>query len=311
MSTATLVMGIGLFAIPELSHAVPPGGLPDTTSPPPFGLPPGPPFGTGVGNGHGKGKGNGRAVASISYHCLGVAKQLDAQNSPYSLLADRIVADLAGQQATLEGAATSDMVAYGDPAALPTHMAGASIRTAGLSLQSFDTCGATAESQLNSVVVGVNEAAPETSGAAYVTFIVTFNGLRLETHAAAGSGGMFSASTETTLKVLGLQEESFTVSATGELVEAPPGLTVTDLSVDDHYVYEISGAERIPGRLYFGKGVRNILKTTFTAAGEVSTVEADGSTMAAGFASAETLNTISVQIVSENPSISFSFVPVE
>jgi hypothetical protein len=33
--------------------------------------------------------------------------------------------------------------------------------------------------------------------------------------------------------------------------------------------------------------------------------------MAAGFASAETLNTISVQIVSENPSISFSFVPVE
>ncbi len=296
-------MAMGLVTFSGLSNAAPPAGLPDAA--PPFGLPASaPPFGKGVG----RGKGKGAAVAAVSYHCLGVSKQLKNQASPYSYLADSIVVDAGAQQATLQGAATGDLVV--NDITVPTQMAGASISTAGLSLQSFDVCGASAQSALNSVVVGSDAANPGASGAAYAEVRFNYHA-KLETQNKKGSAGNFSAFTETALKVLGLQEESFTVSATGELVEAPPGLSITNLSNGGHYVYEISGTYVIPVQLFYGAGIRNVVLTTFEATGVVSSVDVKGSKIVAGFASAEALTTLTYEIVSLDPNVSFTFVPAE
>lgn len=309
--TATLLVGLTLsFIAPLHSNAAPPGELPDAA--PPFGLPASaPPFGTGIGKGVGRGKGKGSAVAAVSYHCLGLSRQLQDQDSPYSYLADSIVMDAGGHEATLEGAATSDLVADGAVAMVPTHMAAARISTGGLSLQSFDTCGASATSVLNSVVTGIDEASPDSYGAAHVEFRFNIFGLKLEIEEKQGSGGMFSAFAETTLNVFGLKPESFTVSASGELVEAPPGLSITDLSHGDRQLYEISGTHVVPGTLFYGPGVRNIVQTTFAATGEVSGVDVQGSRIVAGFASAEAVNSVAYEIVSMDPNVSFSFAPAE
>lgn len=309
---ATLALSIGAIAATGLSHAedlvssarqpdaVPPTGLPGDA--PPFGLPDSaPPFGKGIG------KGKGLAVAGVSYHCLGVAKQTLNQGSPYSYLADSIVLD-AGQGVKLEGTATSDLV-VDNATTVPTHMAGASITTDGLMLQPFDTCGTTAGSVLNSVVVGVDQTDSSVVGAAYVEFRFNYHA-KLEFQN-TGSEGDFSAFTETTLHVLGYQEESFKVSADGKLTEAPPGLTVTDMSVGDHFLYEVAGTHVVEGQLYYGPDVTNIVQTTFQASGEATGLNIEGSKIVAGFASAEALNTLTYEIVSLDPNISFSFVPAK
>jgi len=316
ISWATLVLSIGAIAAAGFSHAenlalsagqpdaVPPTGLPDNA--PPFGLPDSaPPFGRGIGKGMGKGKGH--AVAGVSYHCLGVAKQTLNQGSPYSYLADSIVLD-AGQGVTLNGTATGDLVVDNETT-VPTHMAGASISTDGLMLQPFDTCGTSAGSALNSVVVGVDQTNSSAVGAAYVEFRFNYHA-KLEFQN-TGSEGDFSAFTEATLHVLGYQEESFKVSADGKLTEAPPGLTVTDLSVGDHFLYEVAGTHVVEGQLYYGSDVTNIVQTTFQASGEVTGLNIKGSKIVAGFASAEALNTLTYEIVSLDPNISFSFVPAQ
>lgn len=302
-----LIMGVGLFGDPEPADAVPPGGLPDAA--PPFGLPASaPPFGTGKGKGNGK----GNAVARVSYHCLGVAKQVSKTQRPYSYVAEMFRADARNRQfAMLDGGATADLVTEGGISSVPTLMAGASMHTSGLSLQSYDTCGVSAGSALNSVVVGEDKNNPGASGSAYVQFIISFHGLRLETHAAEGSEGMFTASTVTSLQALGL-EESFTVSASGELLEVPPGLSVIDLSHEGHYVYEISGQQVVSGgTLFYGPGISNIVRTTFQASGGASAGNTNGAKIAVGSASAEAVNTIAIEIKSLDPGVSFSFVPAE
>lgn len=301
---ARLVLVFWAIAASWSAYAETPGGLPDSA--PPFGLPDSaPPFGTGVGKGNGK----GNAVAGVSYHCLGVAKQAVNRGSPYSYLADSIVLDAGGQDVTLEGAATGDLVTDNE-SLVPTHMAGASITTNGLTLQPFDTCGTSAGSALNSVVVGVDQTDAGTAGATYVEFRFNYHA-KLEFQNTGGSDGDFSAFTETTLHVLGLEVESFKVSADGKLIQAPPGLTVTDLSVGDHHVYEVAGTHIVEGQLYYGPGVTNIVQTTFEASGEVAGMDIDGSTMVAGFASAEAMNTLTYEIVSLDPNVSFSFVPAQ
>jgi hypothetical protein len=306
---ATLALGIGTIVASGLLRAAEPAGVPPTGLPenaPPFGLPDSaPPFGKGNGNG----KGKGRAVAGVSYHCLGVAKQIQNQGSPYSYLADSIVLDAGGQGVTLEGAATGDLV-VNDETTVPTHMAGASITTDGLTLQPFDTCGTSAGSVLNSVVAGVDQTDSSTVGAAYVEFRFNYHA-KLEFQNTGNSEGDFSAFTETTLHVLGLEQESFRVRADGKLIEAPPGLAVTDLSVGDHFLYEIAGTHIVEGQLFYGPGITNIVQTTFQASGEVSGLDIEGSRIVAGFASAEALNTLTYEIVSLDPNVSFSFVPAE
>ena len=324
-AAAVVVMGIGLFGDPGLSHAVPPAGLPDAA--PPYGLPASaPPFGTGIGRGKGigkglgkgigkgLGKGKGHAVARVSYQCLGGTKQISKVSSPYSYVTEIFRAEAGkGQYATLEGGATADLVTDVDPAAAPTHMAAASIRTNGLLLKPFDSCGTSAHSELTSVAEGVNTADPGASGTAYVLFLISINGLRLETQAAKGSKGVLTASTKTSLSVLGLPEKSFTVTASGEIIDMPAGMEVTDLSKKDgdHYVYEVHGTEVVPGTLNFGPGIKNVIRTEFAAFGKISGKNTNGPTIAAGYASAEAVNTIAIEIQSLDPSVSFRFVPVQ
>ena len=255
------------------------------------------------------GKGKGSGVAMVSYHCLGVANQLNSQTSPYSYLADSIVVDAGGGQATLEGAATGDLVSN-DVGVVPTHMAGASISVEGLSLQSFDTCGASAQSVLSSVIVGTDEFNPDTAGAAYAEIKFNYH-VQLETQNSQGADGIFSAFAETTLEVVGIHSDSFTVSANGALVDAPPGLTVTDLSNGNHHVYEVSGTYTVPVQLFYGNGISNIVLTSFKAAGEVSQVDVSGSTIVAGFTAAEALETLTYEVVSLDPNVSFTFLPAD
>ncbi|MEN8132831.1 MAG: hypothetical protein ABFS45_22150 [Pseudomonadota bacterium] len=280
---------------------VPPSDVPESA--PPFGLPgSAPPFGKRIGK--------GAAIAGVSYHCLGTSEQRLNQGAPYSYLADSMVLDAGGEEAILEGAATGDLVTDND-VLLPTHMAGASISTNGLTLQPFDTCGTSAGSALNAVVVGVNQADASASGAAAVEYHFKYHAT-LKSQNTGGSGVDFSAFTRTTLYVLGLEVESFKVSASGELIEAPPGLTVTDLSVDDNYVYEVTGTYVVDGgELYYGPKVTNIVQTMFEASGKVTGMEITDSTMVAGFASAEAMNTLTYEIVSLDPNVSFSFVPAQ
>jgi hypothetical protein len=260
--------------------------------------------------GKGIGKGKGHAVAGVSYHCLGVDKQAHRGGSTYSYFADSVVLDAGDQSVMLEGAATSDLV-VSDAVTVPKHMAGASVMTDALTLQPFDICGTSAESILNAVVVGVDKANPDTSGSAYVQFVFNLHA-KLEFQKNGGTGGAYSALTETTLQVLGLGRESFKVSANGALVEAPPGVTVTDLSTEDHFVYEVEGKHVVDAQLYYGKDangedVKNIVQTTFAATGSVTGLDIGEAQIVAGFASAEALNTLTYEIVSLDPSISFSF----
>jgi hypothetical protein len=76
-------------------------------------------------------------------------------------------------------------------------------------------------------------------------------------------------------------------------------------------VYEISGTHVVPGKLFYGPGIRNIVRTTFEATGKVSGLKIRGSKMEAGFASAEAVNSIAYEIVSMEPGITFNFVPAE
>jgi hypothetical protein len=312
-AVTALVLGSGLSGNPQLSYAVPPGGLPDAA--PPFGLPASaPPFGKGVGKGIGKGVGKGVAVAKVTYLCLGLAKHFSKVSSPYSYVTELYRAEAGnGQYATLEGGATGDLVTEGDIATVPTHMAEASIRTDGLTLQPFDSCGTLAHSELYSVVEGVNTTDPDATGTAYVRLVISFNGLRLETQKAKGSNGIMTAATRTTLKTLGFQE-SFNVSASGELLDVPPGMSVTNLSEKggDHYMYDISGKVVVSGvTLNFGPGIKNNLSTEFAALGKISSKNISGPTIAAGFASAQAVNTIAIEVQSLDPSVSFRFVPAQ
>jgi hypothetical protein len=209
--------------------------------------------------------------------------------------------DAGGQSATLEGAATSDLV-VDDGNTVPTHMAAASINTSGLMLRTFDTCGTSAGSILNAVVTGVDQTNSSTSGATHVEF-------RFNYHAKlGGSGENFTAFTEATLHVPGFQEESFKVSADGKLIDAPPGMSVTDLSVGENYLYEVQGTYIVEGQLFYGPNVKNKVHTMFEANGKVTGLDISGSKMVAGFASTEALNTLTYEIVSLDPNVSFSFV---
>jgi hypothetical protein len=257
----------------------------------------------GLGKGHGRGK--GVSVAGVSYHCLGASKQINQGSPSFSGLADSIVLDAGGQTVTLEGAATSDLVVDGETM-IPTHMAAASIKTDGLTVQTFDTCGTSAGSILNATVTGTDLTDSGTSGVTYVEFIFDYHAT-LE-----GSGNNFSAYTETTLNVPGFQGASFKVSADGTLIKAPPGLAVTDLSVRNKgFLYEVKGKWTVGGVLFYGPGVTNVVQTTFQANGEVTGLDVKGSKMIAGFASAAADNTLTYEIVSLDPNVAFSFVPAE
>lgn len=300
---ARLALIIGACTLATgLSHAMDPASAPGLSGTLPansMGL------GKGIGRGLGKGLGRGKgvSVAGVSYHCLGVARQQNQESSSFSGLADSIVMDAGGgQTATLEGTAISDLVTNGETM-IPTHMAAASIETSGLTLQTFDTCGTSAGSVLNTTVVGTDLTESSTSGATYVEFKFSYDATL------GGSGDDFSAYTETTLNIPGFQGASFKVSATGgKLDNVPTGLTVTDLSTEDNFLYQVKGTWTVGGVLFYGPGVSNIVQTTFQANGEVTGLNIEGSKIVAGFASAASENTLSYEIVSLDPNVSFSFI---
>jgi hypothetical protein len=282
-----IAAGFSTVASAERPGAVPPTGLPESA--PPFGLPDSaPPFGRGKGFVNGKGK--GLAVARVSYHCLGVEAQAFNKRAAFSYLADSIVSDAGGgRKGTFDGIATGDLVAEGITA--PTHMASASFGAKGLMLQPFDTCGTSAGSVLNSVVTGVDLTDSSIVGAATVEFRVHYH-VKLEFQNTGRFKGDFSAFTKTSIQVLGLEESSFKVRADGKIIEAPQGMEVRDMSVGDHYVYEVEGMHAIDS-------------------GEVSGLNIKGSKIVTGSASAEAMDGITYEIVSSDPNVSFSFVPAQ
>ena len=188
----------------------------------------------------------------------------------------------------------------------PIHGAAAGVETGGMLLQPFDFCSSSAESVLDSVVVGTHLTDAGASGVADVDFVFDYKAT-LETQSLEGPHD-FAAFIEADLVVLGLTEESFVVSAEGAIVEAPPGLSVTDLSNGDHHVYEISGTYVIPGQLSYGPGAYNVVTTSLLAGAEATGVQQAGGSIVAGFASVDAIDAITYEIVSLDPDVSFSFV---
>jgi hypothetical protein len=273
---------------------------------PPFGLPKSaPPFGRGKAFAFGLGKGKGSAISAVSYHCLGVEDGLSDEGSPFSYITDEIALEARLSPVYLDAAAAGDLVGSGGVSA-PMHGAAAGVETGGMLLQPFDLCSSSAESVLDSVVVGTYLTDAGVSGVADVEFVFDYEAT-LETQSLEGPHD-FAAFIEADLVVLGLTEESFVVSAEGAIVEAPPGLSVTDLSNGDHHVYEISGTYVIPGQLSYGPGAYNVVTTSLLAGAEATGVQRAGGSIVAGFASVDAIDAITYEIVSLDPDVSFSFV---
>jgi hypothetical protein len=265
-------------------------------------------LGKGIGIGKGIGKGKGLAVSAVSYHCLGHSSQQVNAGSPYSYLADSLVLDAGNGVITHEGAATGDLVV---DSATPAQMAAANVTTEGLTLQPFDTCSTSSGSLLTSVVKGVSLGDQATSGAAYVEFRFNYHA-RLEFQNNGDPEGGFSAYTETAMEIPGMPQQTFRVTAEGNIVDVPAGITVTDLSAGSHYVYEVSGTYTVEGQLFYGPEVTNVVQTMFTAGGKISSTAVDGgSRIVAGFASAEAMNTLTYEVNSLDPNVVFSFEPEE
>jgi hypothetical protein len=188
----------------------------------------------------------------------------------------------------------------------PIQGAAASVETGALAMQPFDVCSSSAESVLNSVVVGTHLVTPEAAGVVDVEFVFDYRAT-LEIQSQWGPND-FAAFTEAGLVVLGLTEESFVVSAEGEVIEAPPELNVTDLSDGDHHVYEVSGTYVIPGQLSYGPGVHNVVTTTFLAGGEATGVQQRGARIVAGFAAVDAIDAVTYEILSLDPVVTFEFV---
>ncbi len=309
LRTAAVSLGLVLLLLagPGWAQATPPpSGLPEVA--PPFGLPKSaPPFGRGkaFAFGLGKGMGKGSAVSAVSYQCLGVETGLSDAGSSFSYLSDEIALEAQLSPVYLDAAAAGDLVKSGGISA-PIYGAAAGVETGGMLLQPFDLCSSTAESALDSVVVGTHLTDAGAAGVADVEFVFDYEAT-LETHSLNGSND-FVAFVEADLVVLGLTEDSFVVSAEGAIVEAPPELSVTDLSDGDHHVYEISGTYVISGQLSYGPGAYNVVTTSLLAGVEAAGVQRAGRSIVAGYASVDAIDAITYEVVSLNPDVSFSFV---
>ena len=305
--SCTVLLGLFLLLVAGPGWAQsrpPPSGLPELA--PPFGLSKSaPPFGRGKAFAFGLGKGKGSVISAVSYHCLGVEDGLSDEGSPFSYITDEIALEARLSPVYLDAAAAGDLVGSGGVSA-PMHGAAAGVETGGMLLQPFDLCSSSAESVLDSVVVGTHLTEAGASGVADVEFVFDYEAT-LETQSLEGPHD-FAAFIEADLVVLGLTEESFVVSAEGAIVEAPPGLSVTDLSNGDHHVYEISGTYVIPGQLSYGPGAYNVVTTSLLAGAEATGVQRAGGSIVAGFASVDAIDAITYEIVSLDPDVSFSFV---
>lgn len=260
-------------------------------------------FSYGMGKGIGKGK--GAAVSRVTYNCLGFTGHARNKKTPYprSKAMTLIVDD---QEVELSGLATADLVEDDETTTL-THKAEASIATEGLSMFSFDTCGTSAESVFRTVVEGYSQANPLAFGTtdAEVTLVTTAR-MQIEN---TGSGGDFSASTITSLQMLGFPKKSFTmVRMDNDVIDADPGVEINVLPND---VYEFSHMQTVTIRVNFGPGIKNYLNTVLNVKGKVTGQNITGQKFVAGFAAVEAQSELSYAILSYNPDVSLRFVPTK
>jgi hypothetical protein len=251
-----------------------------------------------------KGRG-GKAMADVSFNCLGIADSLAEQGSPFAYVTDAVEIQQGSASVFLDGSASGELAGGGIVS--PVQGATAGLETQGLALQPFDFCDNSAGSVLSSVVTGAHQGDPTLSGRADVEFHVYYHAI-LQSE---GSGGSFTAYTGTELAVLGVSFDSFEVSATGDIVNAPPGLTVTRSTVDGVSVYEISGTQVIPGQLVYGPGATNVVETTFFAGSHLEAASANRASIVAGVAAAEAVDSIGYGVVSLDPNVVFSFQAAE
>lgn len=310
--SAVLALGFWTFAAVGFSYAapdaVPPSGMPDDA--PPLGLPASaPPFGKGP-----FGKGKGHAVALISYHCLGYENNMVKSGSSFTAWADSMMGDAGGEEVTLGGAATADLVVNDVGSAAPTNTAEASVATGGLTMWPYDTCGTYVTSGLKATVIGASESDPSAVGEAHVQFLLHLKG-ELEFLDPGDSENTYSTFTKATLKMWNL-EESFEVRADGTQITAPDGVNIEDVSMGGRHFVKMDGEMAAEGSLFYGPAsdpVINELLTTLLAGVELSGVDvkADGSTIVASVLSADGSTSSSLQLKIHSidpPDVKFTFV---
>jgi hypothetical protein len=250
------------------------------------------------------GKGGGKAVADVSYHCLGAEADRSDRRAGSSYIENTVVLEVGSEEIVLDAVAAGDLAdEYG--AILPVQGASAVVESNGLTLHPFDLCATSAESVLDAIVVGNSVREPQTVGIADVEFVLKY--AAIFEIADAGHDSTFAAYTETSLQVLGIEHDAFEVLATNGHVEAPPGLRVSDVSQNGVRRYEISGKRVVDGRLYYGPGITNVVKTTFLAGTEAASFNRKRSKIVAGFAAADALDSLSYEIVSLDPDVEFYF----
>ena len=264
--------------------------------------------GFSYGMGKGVGKGKGAAVARVTYNCLGFSEYARKQKSPYSVGADIVTLDVGDQEVMLSGSATAGLVEDEETMAL-THMAAASIATEGLAMFSFDTCGTSAKSVFSTVVGGYDKTNPDAFGTtdAEITLVTTAR-IKMEN---TGSGGDFSASTATSLQILGFPEQVFNmVRIDNNIIDSHPDVEINVLP-DGSYEFKHTGTVWLP--VNYGPEVKNNINTALMLIGKVSgqNIKGEGSKVVAGFATIEAQTNLSLEIVSYNPEISLSFVPTQ
>jgi len=245
---------------------------------------------------------DGKAHVDVSYSCLGVVDSVGDAGSPSAYVDDALDVSSGASTVFLDATAGADLT--GGEVAAPTHSAATRVQANAISLQPFDVCSSEAESVLDAVVAGSHVSDPAASGVADVEFRFEFRAT-LET---SGSDGSFAAYAGTELELLGVDLDSFEVSADGNLVQAPPGLSVVDKSpTRENRVYEISGTYVVEGQLLYGPDVKNVVKTTFYTGSEVAN-KLGSARIVRGFAAANAIRSVRYEIVSLDPNAVFTFV---
>lgn len=268
-----------------------------------FSMPAGVPKGKGLGLGKGKGLGLGFgvALAKVSYSCIGFAEEVNDRGSALAAVADEVELQMGGSTVFLDGSAGGEQA--GDGLSEPQQWASAGVESPRLSLRPFDHCDSSADSVLVSTVTGAHVTDSTASGVADVVFRVHFDAI-LE----LGGSEAFTAYTGTELEVVGISLDSFEVSASGEIVSAPEGLTVTKTVSGDQVVYEVSGTHEIPTQLPYGEGVINVVEMTSFAGGQVEAAQQAASV--SGLAGAGVPDSIRYEVLSLDPNVEFQFEEV-
>jgi len=254
----------------------------------------------------GKGKGGKHgAFAWVSYYCLGRSDEMSKSRPNAAYIENSVVLE-DGYKPVLLDAIASSGVSYDKGTYGPVHRAGAAMKSWGMKLHPYDECASYADSALDAVVIGTHRY-PGQWGEADVEFVIHYDAtFEIREKYAYGTSG-FAALTDASLEVLGVPLDEFEVLATKRRVKAPPGLHVADISSYGVRRYRVWGERTVYGRLAYGYGTASVVSTKLSAGSGIRGSKYKYTTVS-GYAIADALDSMTYEIRSLDPDVSFTFL---